>query len=107
MTSTTIDEEEVFFANLHAKLLLRIVELTHPLSFGKRAERELSGVRSSKLDDLEPCDLVWTLLGVAGCPLMVRSYNLWRRVEATLETLDENWSQWPCAQVGGQRLMSI
>lgn len=107
LASATIDEEEVLFADLHAQLFLRIVELTNSSSFGESAESELSGMRAGEFNDFQPCDVVGGVFGVAGSTFVVRCYDFGRRIKAALKALDQDRTKRPCAEIGSQRLMAI
>lgn len=103
----TVNEEEVFFADLHTQLLLRIVELTDPSTFGKCAQSKLSRVRASEFNDFKPCYGVGRIVRVAGSTFVVRSNNLGRRIKATLEALNQNGPERSRAEIRGQRFMSV
>lgn len=71
LASPAVDEEEVFLADLHTKLLLRIVELAHASSFRECAERELTWMRAREFDDLEPGDVVGGIVRIARSALVM------------------------------------
>jgi hypothetical protein len=107
LTTSTVDEQEVFFGDLHAQLLLWIVELADPPAFGESAQRELAWVRARKLDDLEPRDLVRGVVGGGRSTLRVGSYDFRWRLEAAFEALDKDGTQGTSAQVRGQGFMAV
>jgi hypothetical protein len=99
LTSPTVNEKKVLFANLHAQLLLRVVELADSSAFGESAQSELSRVRARKFDDLKPGDVVSCVVRVASGAFVMRGNNLGRRIKATLKALDQDWTQRSCAKV--------
>jgi hypothetical protein len=54
LASPTVDEEEIFLADLYTELLLRIVELADSFAFRKGAECELAWVGASELNHFQP-----------------------------------------------------
>jgi hypothetical protein len=54
LASSTVDEEEIFLADLYTELLLRIVELADPFAFREGAECELAWVGASELNHFQP-----------------------------------------------------
>ena len=107
LASSTVNEQEVLLADLHTELLLRVIKLADSSAFGESAESELGRMRAGELNDLEPCDVVCGVVWVAGGTLVVRRDDFGRRIETSLKALDQDWTQRPCAEVGGQRLMTV
>jgi len=107
LTSSTVDEQEVFLANLHAELLLRVIKLADPTAFGESAEGELGRMRAGEFDNLQPGNVVCGVVRVASSTLVVRRNNFGRRIETSLKTLDQDRTKRPCAEVGGQRLVPV
>lgn len=107
MTPPTVDEQEILLADLDTELLLRIVELADPLALRVRAERELPRMRSSEFNDFEPCDLVGAGLRIGRCAFVMRGNHFGCVLEAALESLDEDGSEWAGSEIRGKRLMAI
>jgi len=108
LTSPAADEEKVLFANLHADLLLRIVELTNATAFGESGESELDGVGLSEMHDIQPAD--WGRRVVSGSNVLsvgMRGDDFGWSVKAALEALDLIRTERTGAQVAGQRFMTV
>lgn len=90
LATSAVDEEEIFLADLHAKLLLWIVELAYSPAFGESIECELARVRTSEFNDFQPCDSVAGFCRVSSRMFVVTSHDLWRRIKAAFEALDQN-----------------
>lgn len=56
LTSSAADEEEIFLADLHADLLLGVVELAHATAFGESGEGELRWMGLGKVHHIQPAN---------------------------------------------------
>jgi len=107
LTSSTVDEQKIFFAYLHAELLLRVIELADSSALGKSAEGELGRMRTGEFDDLQPSNVVCSVVRITSSTFVVRRNNFGRRIEAPFKALDQDGTKRPCAEVGSQRLMTV
>lgn len=107
LASSTVNEQKVFLADLHAELLLRVIKLADSSAFGEGAEGELGRMRAGEFNNLQPGDVVCGVVRVASSTLVVRRNNFGRRIETSLKALDQDRTKRPCAEVGGQRLVPV
>lgn len=91
------DEDKVLLADLDPALLG--VELADADAFAHLAELELLGLVARKLDHVKPCD--------CRAVLAMALENARRAIEQSLEALDEDGPQRPCAEVAGHGLMAV